>query len=242
MVLAPTLNYPPVVTESARTMTAATVQEHQPHPRPSPASHLRQSSSSKPPTLSSSQPRRYPSISRRTNSTALLGVNGSPTMPPPQRPSGASAFADATAQPSPSNGHLPLGLQRSTSHDDSSARRPSSAPGNKQIPTIGFPAGEQSDSDRPKRPSVKPLLMRSKSEYGGSRQADEVDHSEEDIPHWGARHGFEEYHESPDVIAALANVSIPFSLLDPNHLHVFLFLHPKLCASPLGGLVAASPS
>ncbi|KAF4871175.1 Target of rapamycin complex 1 subunit mip1 [Colletotrichum siamense] len=186
-------------------MTAATVQEHQPHPRPSPASHLRQSSSSKPPTLSSSQPRHYPSISRRTNSTALLGVNGSPTMPPTQRPNGASAFADATAQPSPSHGHPPLGLQRSTSHDDSSARRPSSAPGNKQIPTIGFPAGEQSDSDRPKRPSVKPLLMRSKSEYGGSRQADEVDHSEEDIPHWGARHGFEEYHESPDVIAALAN-------------------------------------
>ncbi|KAF9879393.1 WD repeat domain-containing protein mip1 [Colletotrichum karsti] len=185
-------------------MTAATAQD-QPDPRPPPANHLRQSSFSKP-SLSSSQPRHYSSLSRRTNSTALLGVHESPTMPPIQRPNGASAFADATAQPSPSTAYPPSGLQRSTSHDDSSARRPSSAPGNKQIPTIGFPAGEQSDSDRPKRPTVKPLLMRSKSEYGGGRPApEEVDHSDDDIPHWGARHGFEEYHESPDVIAALAN-------------------------------------
>lgn len=226
-------------------MTAATAQEHQPepHPRPSPANHLRQPSSSKP-SLSSSQPRHYPSISRRTNSTALLGVNGSPTMPPVQRPNGASAFADATAQASPSVVYPPAGLHRSTSHDESSARRPSSAPGNKQIPTLGFPAGEQFDSDRPKRPTVKPLLTRSKSEYGSGRPApEEPDHSDDDIPHWGARHGFEEYHESPDVIAALANVSLAFPVVDieqPARLPVF---HLKLQAPPLGGgLVAAFSS
>ncbi|KAK7435952.1 WD repeat domain-containing protein mip1 [Colletotrichum acutatum] len=185
-------------------MTAAAAQD-QTHPRPSPASHLRQSSSSKP-TPSTSQPRHYASISRRTNSTALLGVNGSPNnMPQTQGPNGSSAFPDATTQPSPFGGAAPpLALQRSTSHDDSNARRPSSAPGNKQNLAAGFSTGEQSDSDRPKRPSVKPLLMRSKSEFGVSRP-EEVDHSEEDIPHWGARHGFDEYHESPEILAQIAN-------------------------------------
>ncbi|KAI3545391.1 WD repeat domain-containing protein mip1 [Colletotrichum paranaense] len=185
-------------------MTAAAAQD-QTHSRPSPASHLRQSSSSKP-TPSTSQPRHYASISRRTNSTALLGVNGSPNnMPQTQGPNGSSAFPDATTQPSPFGGAAPpLALQRSTSHDDSNARRPSSAPGNKQNLAAGFSTGEQSDSDRPKRPSVKPLLMRSKSEFGVSRP-EEVDHSEEDIPHWGARHGFDEYHESPEILAQIAN-------------------------------------
>ncbi|CCF44780.1 hypothetical protein CH063_03423, partial [Colletotrichum higginsianum] len=100
-----------------------------------------------------------------------------------QGPNGSSAFADATAQPSPFGGPPPLALQRSTSHDDGASRRPSSAPGNKHNISAGFSTGEQSDSDGPKRPSMKPLLMRSKSEYGVNRSED-VDHSEEDIPHW----------------------------------------------------------
>ena len=82
-------------------------------------------------------------------------------------------------------------------------QRPSSAPGRRN----GGPLETRDDieSQRSRRPN-KPPLLRSKSEFA-HRARDEADQVEEDIPEWGARHGFEDHYQSEDIISQLANVS-----------------------------------
>lgn len=38
---------------------------------------------------------------------------------------------------------------------------------------------------------------------------EEPEPTEDDIPEWGARHGFEDHYQSEDIISQLANVSFP---------------------------------
>lgn len=53
----------------------------------------------------------------------------------------------------------------------------------------------------------KPLLHRSKSDYGPRGDDSQT---EEEIPDWGARHGFDENYASEEFVSQLANVSIRF--------------------------------
>ncbi len=61
-------------------------------------------------------------------------------------------------------------------------------------------------SERLGRPT-KPVLQRSKSEFGGRRPSDDPEITEDAIVEWGARHGFEDHYQS-EQISQLANVSI----------------------------------
>ena len=54
-----------------------------------------------------------------------------------------------------------------------------------------------------KRP--KALLQRSKSDYGPMGNESQT---EEEIPDWGARHGFDDHYASEEFVSQLANVSI----------------------------------
>jgi len=63
---------------------------------------------------------------------------------------------------------------------------------------------DDSDHDRPKRPSRAPLL-RSQSEH--MVRHEEPDFTDDEIHEWGARHGFEDHYQSEDIISQLANVS-----------------------------------
>ncbi|KAK0671222.1 hypothetical protein QBC41DRAFT_219857 [Cercophora samala] len=104
------------------------------------------------------------------------------------------------------------GRHRSIS-PSSAARRPSSAPGNKQGgSSTHFVNGQHTDDEDEdgnngaiSRP-VKPPLLRSKSEHG-MRLDDAETVVEEDIHDWGARHGFEDHYQSEAIISQLANVS-----------------------------------
>jgi len=61
---------------------------------------------------------------------------------------------------------------------------------------------DDSDHDRPKRPSRAPLL-RSQSEH--MVRHEEPDFTDDEIHEWGARHGFEDHYQSEDIISQLAN-------------------------------------
>lgn len=90
---------------------------------------------------------------------------------------------------------------------DTDERRPSSAPGYKNRNSLSVVTSHEPSSgpDRSRRPA-KPLLLRSKSEYL-MRQQDDMGSSspDEEIPEWGARHGFEDHYQS-DIVSQLANV------------------------------------
>jgi regulator-associated protein of mTOR len=66
---------------------------------------------------------------------------------------------------------------------------------------------EESEVDRKKR-RPKALLQRSKSDFGPGGEARVA--AEEEIPDWGARHGFEDHYASEEYVSQLANVSCTF--------------------------------
>lgn len=68
---------------------------------------------------------------------------------------------------------------------------------------------EDSEIDRVK-PRPKPLLHRSKSDYGP--RGEDSNSPGEEIPDWGARHGFEDHYASEEYVSQLANVSRTFSI------------------------------
>ncbi|KAF7553732.1 hypothetical protein G7046_g7007 [Stylonectria norvegica] len=86
--------------------------------------------------------------------------------------------------------------------DDDDDQRPSTAPGRRNG-NGALVTRDDMDSQRPRR-TLKPLLLRSKSEYA-HRQLDDSEQTEEEIPEWGARHGFEDHYQSEDIISQLAN-------------------------------------
>ncbi|GKU00067.1 transcription factor [Fusarium langsethiae] len=95
---------------------------------------------------------------------------------------------------------------RSTSNDatrsDEDGQRPLSAPGRRNG-SIALETRDDIEHHQQARPA-KPLLLRSKSDYA-PRPMDEPEPIEEDIPDWGARHGFEDHYQSEDIISQLAN-------------------------------------
>ena len=67
---------------------------------------------------------------------------------------------------------------------------------------------DESERERPKR-RPKPLLKRSKSDYGPRGEEQETQ-PENDIQDWGARHGFEDHYASEEYVSQLANVGRAF--------------------------------
>ncbi|KAG9242892.1 raptor N-terminal caspase like domain-containing protein [Calycina marina] len=65
------------------------------------------------------------------------------------------------------------------------------------------PSQDDSERERLKR-RPKPLLRRSKSDYGPRGEDQEIE-PEEHIQDWGARHGFEDHYVSEEYVAQLAN-------------------------------------
>ena len=99
------------------------------------------------------------------------------------------------------------------SNDGDDDRRPTSAPGQRNGNMNGNGNGNASlvtrddiGSERPRRPT-KPMLQRSKSEFGPRPQpVEDPEPAEEQVPEWGARHGFEDHYQSEHIISQLANV------------------------------------
>ncbi|KAL6361565.1 hypothetical protein LRP88_05035 [Fusarium phalaenopsidis] len=95
----------------------------------------------------------------------------------------------------------PAPNQLPRSDDDDDDQRPSSAPGRRNGNAV-LETRDDIEHHQQKRP-VKPLLLRSKSDY--ARPIDEPEIVKDDIPEWGARHGFEDHYQSEDIISDLAN-------------------------------------
>lgn len=78
--------------------------------------------------------------------------------------------------------------------------RPTSAPHSN-----GEQSQDEGSQDRGKaKRRPKSLLQRSKSDYG---PRGEDSQTEEEIPDWGARHGFDDHYASEEFVSQLANVS-----------------------------------
>lgn len=89
---------------------------------------------------------------------------------------------------------------------DGDNHRPTSAPGQRNGASSSGVAGTQDDNGPQVRRPVKPMLLRSKSEFG-RRPVEDPEPVEEGIPEWGARHGFEDHYQSEQIITQLAHVS-----------------------------------
>jgi regulator-associated protein of mTOR len=76
--------------------------------------------------------------------------------------------------------------------------RPSSSPG------PDYSSQDETERDRRKR-RPKPLLQRSKSDYGP--RGDDRNLPAEEAQDWGARHGFDDHYASEEYVSQLANVS-----------------------------------
>lgn len=104
--------------------------------------------------------------------------------------------------------------QSNASRDD----RPSSAPGRKNGLSASVEMGDDLGSQRPRRPN-KPMLIRSKSDYARPQEPqDESDQGDEEIPEWGARHGFEDHYQSEHIITQLASVRRLFNASSATYL------------------------
>lgn len=97
------------------------------------------------------------------------------------------------------------GVDNDAASNDTDDRRPSTAPGQRNGHTHSETQDDSAHDIRPQRP-VKPLLHRSKSEFG-PRPVDDQAHTQEEVPDWGARHGFEDHYQSEHMISELADVS-----------------------------------
>lgn len=127
-------------------------------------------------------------------------------------PNGASNVAGENMMPHPttngessrSNGS---GLRRLSDIDIQPHRR------NQSSSALVRPNGAREESEPEQdasRRRPKPLLKRSKSDYGphGPRAGEESeDNYDNDAPDWGARHGFEGHYASEEYVSQLANVS-----------------------------------
>lgn len=93
---------------------------------------------------------------------------------------------------------------RNHSPDDRDGR-PSSAPGRKNGLSTSADTSDDLVTQRPQRPN-KPMLVRSKSDYARPQDHEDSDQGDEEIPEWGARHGFEDHYQSEHIITQLASV------------------------------------
>ncbi|KAL2757749.1 hypothetical protein ACRALDRAFT_2118737 [Sodiomyces alcalophilus JCM 7366] len=133
---------------------------------------------------------------------------------------GTSAQRLDGPQPVQQRPKSPLNLgQRSNTFNPHHARgtpdhRPSSAPGDDKpqndndnsnnVLALRTHRDSNPEANRILRPP-KPPLLRSKSENRVRRLAEDKEEEKDEIPQWGARHGFEEHYESQQFMDKLAN-------------------------------------
>lgn len=100
---------------------------------------------------------------------------------------------------------------------ESDELRPASAPKGKTASSTALnrqdPTYDISDVEQVKR--AKPMLLRSKSDYGPRGESPDT-RQEIDAQDWGARHGFEDHYASEEYVSQLANVSRSFLLNVPD--------------------------
>lgn len=193
------------------TMTAVAVQQHAAHrqqytPRQSPhSSNMSSAHQSRPESYSSSnapQVQRQETPVQSGGPSAMItrqavsndpvpGVNGS-------RASAAQSSTPAARMESNGSDCVDKGKRRA-----SLQARPTSAPNG-----AGETSPDDSETERMRR-RPKPLLQRSKSDFG-PRGEDQESQADEDIQDWGARHGFEDHYASEEYVSQLANVSCSF--------------------------------
>lgn len=172
-----------------------------------------------PPPQTTSQPAtRHPSLTFRQprqnhmntavdgtarNMHPSLELNGSSAAAETNGETSASASVSATLFKPVQNGRS----DNDTSSNDGDLRRPTSVTGAPNRRNGSRPSDTKDDlgSERPRRP-VKPMLVRSKSEFGRP-PVEQPEPADEEIPEWGARHGFEDHYQSDHIISQLANVS-----------------------------------
>ncbi|KAH8686077.1 raptor N-terminal caspase like domain-containing protein [Tricladium varicosporioides] len=94
--------------------------------------------------------------------------------------------------------NAPISNESTRERRTSLQARPTSAPGG-----TGESSQEESETDR-RTSRSKPLLQRSKSDYGP--RGEDLDwQGEEEWQDWGARHGFEDHYASEEYVSQLAN-------------------------------------
>lgn len=152
-------------------------------------------------------------LSRHDNLPAPAATATATLRDPPPAMALRSEFNGTSAPTADSNGVAsraqpvlngrPAPNQLPRSDDDDDDQRPSSAPGRRNGNAV-LETRDDIEHHQQQRPS-KPLLLRSKSDY--ARPMDEPEIVKDDIPEWGARHGFEDHYQSEDIISDLANVS-----------------------------------
>ncbi len=192
-------------------MTALAVQQNLHH---LPLDHRSGASASHPAHLSRSRnlpnlanlPSSQPQSTTHAAEAPTVARGGSAAMP--SRLISAETADDASpAWDSPQH-HDVHPTATSPEYDAESAvdRRPSSAPGNRQNAAAAAHTNGAVEHDRRNGHPAKPLLLRSKSEHGlRPEESTNAEHSDDEFPAWGVRHGFEENYNSED-ISNLADV------------------------------------
>ncbi|KFX93007.1 hypothetical protein O988_07041, partial [Pseudogymnoascus sp. VKM F-3808] len=127
----------------------------------------------------------------------------------PRRPNGASNVGGQNMMPHPTtNGESSRangnGARRQSDTEIQPHRR------NKSSSALARPNGAREESEPEQevaRRRPKPLLKRSKSDYGphGPRAGEESEDNLDDASYWGARHGFEGHYASEEYVSQLAN-------------------------------------
>jgi regulatory associated protein of mTOR len=198
------------------TMTAVAVQQHAAHrqaysPRQSPhSSNMSSAHQSRPESYTS------PSAAQIHRQETPLQNGGSSAMNPRPAVSNdpvpvVNGSRSSTAESSASGGRTQSNASDFTDKGQRRASlqaRPTSAPSG-----AGETSPDDSETER-KRRRPKPLFQRSKSDYG-PRGEDQESQADEEIPDWGARHGFEDHYASEEYVSQLANVSRSFLPSEP---------------------------
>lgn len=193
------------------TMTAVAVQQHAAHrqqysPRQSPhSSNMSSAHQSRPESYTSSsaaQIQRQEPPLQNGGTSAMISRPAVSNDPVPLVNGSRSSAAESSAVGARANSNTSdladKGMRRA-----SLEARPTSAPNG-----AGETSPDESEPDRRRR-RPKPLLQRSKSDFG-PRGEDQDSQADEDIQDWGARHGFEDHYASEEYVSQLANVSCSF--------------------------------
>jgi regulator-associated protein of mTOR len=193
------------------TMTAVAVQQHAAHrqqysPRQSPhSSNMSSAHQSRPESYASSSAAQFQRQEPPLQNGGSSAMNPRPAVsndPVPLVNGSRSSAAQSSA----------LGARTQSNTGDSADKderraslqaRPTSAPNG-----AGETSPDESEPDRRRR-RPKPLLQRSKSDYG-PRGEDQESQADDEIQDWGARHGFEDHYASEEYVSQLANVSCSF--------------------------------
>lgn len=122
--------------------------------------------------------------------------------------SAGQALASTIMNPRPAVNNEPVQAVNGTGYaNGETSQDPRLSSQNRPLSTADS-SQDESERERPKR-RPKPLLARSKSDYG-PRGDDQNVQTEQDLQDWGARHGFEDHYASEEYVSQLANVGCSF--------------------------------